>query len=301
MRRSGSRGWRWATVGVGLLALASGFVAERLTEFEGTRLTFLSVGQGDCAVFQHQGRTLVLDVGPRTPYTDAGKRYVAPGLGRLGSRTIDLLLLTHPDLDHIGGLPSVARRFRIGRVGVPAHFRGHPVLTEILREARVDESKVWWIDGDFRGRIGAFTVELRIPTFDPGSPDNDGSLLMRIAAGRASAVFTGDAGFAEEAELIRRVENGWRSQILKAGHHGSRSSTSEEFLEAIRPREVIISCGAGNTYGHPNQATLDRIRSAGASVARTDREGDLSYVPGENGFVRERRYLAVDRSAANPK
>lgn len=299
----GSRTWRRRGIAAGaaLFALAAGFVAERVTEFEGTRLTFLYVGQGDCTVFQHQGRTLVLDVGPRTEHSDAGKRYVAPGLERLGARTIDLLLLTHPDLDHIGGLPSVAKRFRIGRVGIPAHFRGHPVLAEILREARLDDAKIWWIDGDFAGRFGAFTVELRIPTYAPGSPDNDGSLLMRLAAGRASAVFTGDAGFAAESELVRRVGDGWRSQVLKAGHHGSRSSTSEDFLKAIRPREVVASCGIGNPYGHPNPATLERIRACGATLARTDREGDVVYVPGQNGFERARRFVASDRSAMRPK
>lgn len=296
MRGSRVRSRRWAAVGAAVLALGGGFLAERVTEFEGTRLTFLYVGQGDCTVFQHQGRTLVLDVGPRTEYADAGRRYVAPGLERLGARTIDLLLLTHPDLDHIGGLPSVAKRFRIGRVGVPAHFRGHPVLTEVLRQAKLDEGRLWWIDGDYRGRLGAFTVELRIPTFDPESPDNDGSLLMRIAAGKASAVFTGDAGFAEEAELVRRVGDGWRAQILKAGHHGSRSSTSADFLKRVRPREVVVSCGVGNPYGHPNPATLDRVRESGARIARTDREGDVVYVPGEAGFVRERRFVAGGRA-----
>lgn len=252
-----------------------------------TRLTFLAVGQGDCAVFQHAGATVLIDAGPITETFDAGERIVAPELGRLGVETIDLVLLSHPDSDHVGGLPALARRFPIGRVVIPAVFREHPEMLRVLKEARIEPDRVSWLESRLALAVGHYTLRLDAPP--PGTPledDNDGSMFVHLGGDGSSALFTGDAGFEGELRMLRR-SGGWAAQVLKAGHHGSRNSTGMSLLRAATPRFAVFSCGRTNRYGHPSEATLRRVEAFSAVVVRTDREGSVTFVPSPTGFRRE--------------
>ncbi len=239
-------------------------------------LTVLSVGQGDCAVFQSSGFTMLVDVGPSSEYVDAGERIVAPKLRSRGIRSLDLVVLTHPDADHIGGLPALSRRFRIGRVVASSVFQFHPDLVATLREAKL-EDQVVWMQRDALLTAGEVKVRLWAPRLDIGEGDNEGSLLTRIEVGEAVALLCGDAGAETEHEAIGTGYD-WDVDVLTAGHHGSRGSTSIAWLAATSPRWVTVSCGRGNPYGHPAPEVLTRAETRGAKVFRTDRDGDLVFV-----------------------
>jgi len=111
-------------------------------------------------------------------------------------------------------------------------------------------------------------------------------MFVHLSGDGGTALFTGDAGFEGELRMLRRG-GGWKAEVLKAGHHGSRTSTGMSLLRASAPRFVVFSCGRSNRYGHPSEATLGRVKAHSAAVVRTDREGSVTFVPSRTGFRRE--------------
>lgn len=239
-------------------------------------LTFLAVGQGDCVVVQHAGHTLLVDAAPATDTFDAGRRIARPALEALGVDTIDLVLLTHPDADHIGGLPALARAFPIGRVAVSDCFRQHPDLLRVLREARIDPDRVVWLAGPARIALDGLLAEVDAPRMAPGTEDNQGSLFVHLTNGYASATLSGDAGVDAERHEAGTGRD-WRAQLVMAGHHGSATSSSEEWLAAVGASEAVISCGRDNRYGHPHPEVLARLRARCRNVYQTARDGTLRF------------------------
>lgn len=271
---------------LGALSLSAGAGWYQLTGSNATRLTFLAVGQGDCIVFQHRGRTVLIDAGPKNEYVDAGERIVAPALYRLGVRTIDVVLISHPDSDHIGGLPALARRFPIGRVVAPARFADHDEMRGWLQRSRLPADAVQWVShGEFT--VGPYRFVLDSVEAKDLTDDNDGSMFVRLTGPGLRAVFTGDASTEVEKRMLRRG-GGWEAEILKAGHHGSRTSTSTEWIGAVSPKWAVFSCGRNNTYGHPNPDVAARLERHGVRLLRTDRDGSMSFLPGR-GWVEARR------------
>lgn len=246
------------------------------------RLIFLQVGQGDCAVFSTAGTTMLIDAGPMDGSFDAGERIVIPALRRHGVDSVDLILVTHPDRDHIGGLGALHRAFPAASIVASAEFRAWPSMIESMKAAGVELGTVVWLPPDSTAKIGRFEVRMVCPSMDGRENDNDGSVCVRISDGRASAVLTGDAPSEVEDELIPRGD--WKAQILKAGHHGSRGSTSTAWLRAVSPSWVIFSCGRDNRFGHPHLETIWRVTELGAKPLRTDRDGDLEFEATGNGW-----------------
>lgn len=251
---------------------------------EPTRLTFISVGQGDCAVFQAGGHTVLIDTGPKSEYSDAGKRIVLPDLRKMGIDSIDLILISHPDMDHIGGLGALLKGMRVGKVAISSSFAHYEPMLSRLHDAGCLPGETMWLGPDQRAQIGDFSVEIACPDWREGEPDNDGSEFVKISGDGASAVFSGDASSLEETKMMPGHD--WSAQILKLGHHGSRTASGEGWLEAVHPQWAIVSCGRNNMYGHPHQVVLDRVQRLGIKVARTDREGDITFELGPRGWVR---------------
>lgn len=247
-----------------------------------TRLTFLSVGQGDCAVFQTGGHTILIDVGPNLRGNDAGKRIIMPDLRRMGIDSIDLILLSHPDVDHIGGLASVLRGEPVGKVCLSDAFSHYEPLLRHLNEDRC--TNVMWLGPGQKARVGDFTLEVDCPEWHEGQSDNDGSEFVKLTGDGSSAVFTGDAGASAEARMMR--DHDWSAQVLKLGHHGSKTASSEAFLEAVHPQWAVVSCGHDNPYGHPHREVLDRVQKLGIKLARTDTDGDVTFELGAHGWER---------------
>ncbi|HZH98812.1 MAG TPA: MBL fold metallo-hydrolase [Fimbriimonadaceae bacterium] len=271
-------------IGGGLAAAAAAL--SPLLNHEQANLTFLAVGQGDCTVFRTGGLTVLIDAGPAGEGFDAGKSIIAPELRRMGVQVIDLILISHPDSDHIGGLPQIAKRFRVGKVVAPAAFKGHQALLESYRSAGLSTTQIGWLSDRSSANLNGFELTLDTPRLDAGERDNEGSMFVKVGQGESAVVFTGDAN--EETELSMLGRGSWRGQILKAGHHGSRFSTSLPWLRAVRPQHVILSCGRRNIYGHPAKDTLQRIGHARASAHRTDWDGHIrfSFRSGEWHLVR---------------
>ena len=248
-----------------------------------TRLTFLSVGQGDCTVFQRQGETVLIDAGPKTRDFDGGERIVVPALRRLGVTRVDLVLLSHPDLDHVGGLDAILNHFRVGRIAMPLHFRNRPDMIALFGRHGLGVKDIVWTEGDQAVDLAGFRLYLETPLWDGTGSDNEGSMFVKIAGEGASCVFSGDAAAPTELGMMGRGP-GWKAQILHSGHHGSAHAGCLQWLQAVHPRFAVVSVGRNNRYGHPAPEVMERYDSLGVRTLRTDRLGDVTFLLGRNGF-----------------
>jgi competence protein ComEC len=268
---------------VALLAALAGFGLTRAFAAKGARLTFLSVGQGDCTVWRDGDTVILVDVGPKTKQGyDAGQRIVLPKLRKMGIQQVAMIFLTHPDSDHIGGLKAVHARFPNARIVASAGFRENSEMVKWLREAGVDSKEVIWIEGRSRIKFDDSIVEVAAPAPPAGASDNDGSLFIRIQHGVGSVVLTGDASIPIEEAMQATLR--WKAQILKAGHHGSRTASGESLISGVGPTWSVISCGRENSFGHPHRSVLDTLRRHDVEVFRTDKQGDIAFDVDSTGF-----------------
>lgn len=247
----------------GLAGVACGFFSRG----DEPTLMFLSVGQGDCVVLRSEGRTMVIDSGPNETVAE---RAILPKLRQMGVDRIDLLLVSHPDTDHTGGLRVLQPR--ADRVLMSSAFRDHPQIMENMGEL----GKVTWLQRETHVRVGDCRVLIKPPQLELGEGDNEGSPLVRVEHGASSALLFGDAGLDTENEMLN-LGRRWQSDILQAGHHGSAGSTGTPWLAAVQPRYVVISCGRKNLYGHPSPRALERIQQSGAQTLLTAEDGDVTF------------------------
>jgi competence protein ComEC len=249
----------------------------------GLEIHFIDVGQGDAiAIRTPGGHWLLVDTGPAGRAGDAGERRVLPFLRAHGAHRLDAIVLTHPDADHIGGAASIVRGIPVGRLIEPGLPVGKGMYADLLREVE-GEGVAWSAARAGRVlRVDGVELDFLWPTpravaaEDALGDANDVSAVARLRYGRFSALLTGDAPTEVEDSLIARLGPALEAPVLKAGHHGSSTSTSEAFLRAVRPRLVVISVGRRNRYGHPAPEVMERLRGDGIDVARTDREGTVS-------------------------
>jgi competence protein ComEC len=241
------------------------------------RVTFLDVGQGDAAIVQFpDGRTLSIDAGGIAGTSfDIGGRVVSPTLWALGIRRLDYMSISHSDPDHIGGAASVFHDFWPREV-----WEGVPVPgnepTNALRTIAVKAGARWRnvLVGD-RFTFGNVSVTVRHPPrpdWERQKVRNDDSEVLEIRYGAVSFVFTGDIGREVEREIVGTFEPA-AIRILKVPHHGSGTSSSMEFLQALHPNIAVISAGRGNPFGHPVRSVLARYAAVGTTVFRTDQDG----------------------------
>src|SRR5216110_1548935 len=228
---------------------------------------FLDVGQGDAAVLRTpNGRWVAIDGGPRISGSDAGRRVVIPFLRRHGARRVTLVVATHGDADHLGGLPAVVEDFAPELVLEPGEPLGRPLYLEFL--AAVEGSGARWHPARTVDRVEVDGVVLEVL-----SPDslwmtlpldvNEHGVVARVTFGGTRLLFQADAGLPVEGHLAGRVG---RVELLKVGHHGSLSATSDAWLGELRPRQAVISVGAHNHYGHPAPEVLGRLRRWGSEI-----------------------------------
>ncbi len=249
------------------------------------RVVFLDVGQGDAILIQTPEGNILIDAGP-----DDSEEALLRKLRDYGVERLRLAVFTHPDDDHIGGADGVLDAFPTEEIWLSVSEGEGESLAVLLaaaerQEAFVRRVKLW--DGM---ELGDVSLQVLSPP-DHGTYDtNEGSIVIRLTHGSASALFVGDADTAVEQVLLRDLGAGYLScSLYKVGHHGSSTSTSPEFLNAMRPTWAVISCSAENAYGHPHGEVLDRLEAAGATVLRTDREGDIAFVSDGEGFLRVKR------------
>jgi competence protein ComEC len=254
-------------------------------------LVFLDVGQGDAVLVRSpRGRWVLVDAGPASDRYDAGERVVVPYLKRRGARGLDALILTHPDQDHIGGAAAVLRHLPVDAVIDPGLPAGKDPYLQALSEARSRGSG--WMRAQQGREMELDGVRLDVlhpPAMNAEDPEgfNDASVVVAVHFGEFSALLTGDASVHVERRIAQGAGVG-PAQVIKVGHHGSRTSSAWELLEATRPEVAVISVGRGNRYGHPHPEVVDRLRRVGARVLRTDRNGTVTIRVRRDGSYRVR-------------
>ncbi len=264
---------------VGAAALVLALWAPVLARGPGQlELHMIDVGQGDAiALRTPRGRWVLIDAGRVWQGGDAGRRVVVPYLRRRGGE-VALFALTHPDADHVGGAPSVLDALRPAMWWDPGFVHTSDVYRNALLMA--ERRGVPWRRANAGDSLEIDGVLLRVLGPDSAwtatrTNPNDASLVLMVYHGRVRMLLTGDAETEQEAWLVRRWGEALGATVLKVGHHGSRTSSTAEFLDAVRPQIALISVGAGNSYGHPAPAVMDALRAHRADILRTDRDGAI--------------------------
>lgn len=252
------------------------------------RATFISVGQGESTLIEFpDGKRMLIDGGGGfNPEFDAGERIVAPFLWSRKIDSIDYMVASHAQLDHIGGLKFIADNFGVGEFwwnGVGG-LRG---LGESLSKRGVPIRTIGRGQSPPVSEIGAVKIEALHPLKDYGYDVNNMSLVLRFTYGGESILFTGDIGEEGERELVKTALG---ATVLKAPHHGSKGSSGVKFLEKVGPSVVVVSAGRNNRFGFPNKDTLDRYSAIKARVVRTDRDGAITIETNGKG-LQVRGYL----------
>jgi competence protein ComEC len=243
-------------------------------------LHVLDVGQGDAlALRTPRGRWILVDAGPGPPVApDAGRRVVIPHVRRFGG-AVAALVLTHADLDHIGGATTLVTRLGPERLVEPGFLAATGAYDALLDSA--DAHGVRWTAARPGLALDLDGVAVRVLAPDADwlatqSGPNDASTILRVEYGDVRLLLVGDAERAQEAHLLERLgPDALRADVLKVGHHGSRTSSTDAFLDAVRPRVALVSVGRGNTYGHPAPSVLAALAARGVAVFRTDVSGTL--------------------------
>lgn len=245
---------------------------------EGTmELHALDVGQADCTLIRAEAGYVLVDTGEAVT-----ARRVVAYLRRAGVDRLAYLVLTHPDSDHIGGAPAVLAAIPTDAVILPRLHESDRPQTEVylaLEEAlatsyaRVIEATA----GDIM-RVGALQLTILAPLHEDYEDINDYSVVVHMDFGTTSFLFTGDATAPVEAELLEKyTDELLRSTLFQAGHHGANTSNTKDFVAAVAPEIVVVSCGA-NAFGHPSGEALVSYALAGATVYKTGEEGTIVFV-----------------------
>jgi competence protein ComEC len=288
---SGRRAWRIALACALVLAASAGWRAWSRAHSETLTATFLDVGQGDaCVVELPHGRVLVVDGGGSfDPKFDPGQQVIAPFLWRRGIRRIDLMVLSHPHPDHANGLATLVEQFPVGELWTNGQETEQPGTVALLAAARRRSVPI----GAPRAlALGGATIRPLWPyddngalAVDPARGENDNSLVVTVGWHGRSLLFAGDLEADGEAALLARAGPGLAADVVKAPHHGSKTSSTAEFVAATHPRVVVISVGERNRWGFPNPGVTARWRGVGARVLRTDRDGGVTVTVDKRGRV----------------
>jgi competence protein ComEC len=286
-------GWpaRW----LGLVALLPVLMTRPAAVAPGTaEVTLLDVGHGLSLVVRTAGHVLVYDTGPAwSSESDAGSRILLPFLRGEGIRRLDALVVSHDDIDHSGGAVSVLRSMPVGTFlsALPA---GHPAHAFVLKPLLCHDAQSWSWDG----------VHFRIlhPPWEShagGVSDNERSCVLQVEAAGERLLVTGDIGAASEARLLRaaraRGDGSLRADVLLVPHHGSGSSSTQAFVDAVAPRLALMPIGYRNRFGHPRPDVVERYRQRQAIVLRTDQSGAIRLTLGTGAWQLRRERALVRR------
>ena len=269
--------FRWVMTSAGCLVLAlfTPWWDRGSGSFE---LHLIDVGQGDAVALRTpRGHWVLVDAGPRWSGGDAGRRSVVPYIRRRGG-AVALFVLSHPHADHVGGAAAVVDALRPAAWWEAASIvpgdEYRQALTAVAKRGvtwrRVHPGDVWRLDGVELAVLAPDSIWTRQQA-DP----NNASVVLRASYGAHRFLLVGDAEKEEEAWLLARDAEGLRADVLKVGHHGSRTSSTPAFVNAVAPRLALVSVGAGNRYRHPAPATLEAFLSRDIPVLRTDHDGSI--------------------------
>lgn len=246
---------------------------------EGTlEVHYIDVGQGDATLIKCGSHAMLIDGGNNNKGTT-----VQLYLKKQGVESLDYVIGTHPDADHIGGLDVIVYKYNCDTVIMPDYEKDTKTYQELVDVIHDKNMKITYPVVGEQYALGEAKFTIIAPNSNSyGGNANDYSVAILLEYGKNRFLFTGDA---EEASEMEMLSNGIElsADVYKVAHHGSRSASTQEFLNAVHPKYAVISCGEGNSYGHPHAEVLNRLRSMGVEVFRTDEQGSIiASSDGEN-------------------
>jgi competence protein ComEC len=254
------------------------------------KVTIVDVGHGNASLVEIPGGEVVLIDGggfSDNSVYDVGERIVAPLLWRKKIRTVHTLILSHPNSDHLNGLIYMAERFHVTRLitnGQPADTRGYKKLMEVVREKGIDVPDYGRMEWRWTVDDVAFHILYPAPEFldrqgrEPWRDENNNSLVVKVSLKEMSFVFPGDIEAAGERELVKLAGSDLQGRVLVAPHHGSRSSSTWEFLEEVNPEIIVVSSGFNYRYGALHPEVAERYTNLGAKVLTTPEHGAVAFI-----------------------
>lgn len=245
------------------------------TQKNNLKIIFLDVGQGDATLIKTPlGKNILIDTGAKNNLGTKISPYIHPS-----RRSIDLLILTHPDLDHIGGSLSILKQYDVKNVLHSGLLAGVPLYSAIADEVSYQNISVYEASAGQRVYIepnvyiDIYSPHENIESFDA----NEYSIISHIHYGKNSLFITGDATKLNESDLVEVYGNSLGADILKIGHHGSQTSTLSSFVEAVNPQYGVISAGCDNRFGHPHAKVLTTLFQNNVNLLETCSEGDIVF------------------------
>jgi len=265
------------------------------------KVDFLDVGQGDSVFIETpEGHQIIIDGGPSSVLLEKLAERMP-----FWDKTIDLVILTHPEKDHMTGILDVLQRYKVDYflwTGIIKNNAENKKLAELLNNAkntkpdflaslfRASATKVIAVSADEKIKAGKVSIDILYPfeNLEGQEPKNtnDTSVVSKLVFGNTKFIFTGDISSAAERKIVKSGKN-ILADILKVAHHGSKYSTSDLFLENAKPKIAVISVGKGNSYGHPTPEVLQKLEKSGIKTLRTDTDGDINMVSdGKNIYLK---------------
>ncbi|MDP2927131.1 MAG: ComEC/Rec2 family competence protein [bacterium] len=248
------------------------------------KVVFFDIGQGSSVFIETpQHAQILIDGGPSNKIVEK--------LGRtmpFFDRSIDLIISTHPDFDHLAGLVEVLKSYQVEAVGSTGVKGQTAEFEEFMTKTNQEGAEKIILKRGETIRVGRdLKIEVLAPLEDFVGREvkdyNTSSLVFKVSYGQTDFLLTGDAPVSIEKELVEIMKSDLGVEILQVGHHGSKSSTSQAWLEAVIPEIAVIQVGRDNRYGHPNQEVLERLKNYGIKILRTDEQGDIKIISnGEN-------------------
>jgi len=234
------------------------------------KVHFIDVGQADSILIQTpDGKSMLIDAG-----NNADGQAVVSYLKGQGVSKIDILVGTHPHEDHIGGMDNVINSFEIGQIYMPKVSHTTKTYEDVLTAISRKGLKITSPTPGSTFSLGEVRFTILAPNSSTYEDMNDYSIVLKMEYGNTSFLFTGDAEQVSENEIIAKGYN-LKADVLKVGHHGSSSSTSQAFLDKVSPKYAVIMVGSDNNYGHPHKETMDKLEAKGIPVYRTDENGTI--------------------------
>lgn len=236
----------------------------------GLKVSFIDVGQGDSELIQVNGKNILIDSGPND-----SRQKLLNYLEEQNIKKLNYVIATHPDEDHIGNMDDVIDKYDIETFIAPKKVSNTRAFESMADSLKKKNMKIDVPKPTDELDLGKQTkAEIIAPNSESYADTNNYSVVLKITYGDTRFLFTGDAEKESESEML---ENGYdlKSDVLKVGHHGSSTSTSEKFLDKVNPEIAVISCGRDNKYGHPNKKTVNRLNKKNIRIYRTDVDGTI--------------------------
>ncbi|MCX6746392.1 MAG: ComEC/Rec2 family competence protein [Candidatus Parcubacteria bacterium] len=260
-----------------IIFLLIAFTAHSQNQRQNLEVDFLDVGQGDSILIKTPyQQNILIDGGPDNKVLSALGKNLA-----FYDKDIDLVVLTHPHTDHVIGLVEILRRYKVKKVLLTEVKNNSPPYLALLEEIKKQNIETDKADGPKDIVLGQdLDLKILYPLNDISQKNfenlNDSSIVAKLIYKNESFLFTGDAGLPVEQDLLASKVD-LTANVLKVGHHGSKYSSSQEFLDAIKPQYAVIEVGANNSYGHPHLITVKRLEQDNIKIFRTDLNGTINF------------------------